>query len=722
MNAKHRAHIALVSGVLLAVAGIAHLAGWRQGADIAMIVGSVIAGVPIARSAIAALRYKQFSIDLLVTIAVVGALFIGAYVESAVVSFLFIFGAFLEARTMAKTRESVREMLDNAPQTANVIVDGVESTIAVDDIEVGDRLVMRTGDMVAVDGTVVSGTGLVNQATVTGEPLPVSVSTGDTVFSGTTMDNGFIEVVADKTGDDSTFAQIIELVEEAQESKTKTQRFLDKFANIYTPAIVVGSLLAYVFTRDIEFALTFLVIACPGALVISTPVSMVAGLGNAAKHGILIKGGDAMEQLGKVKTIVFDKTGTLTQGRPEVVGFTVAQDSAGLPRFDRDQVLALAQVLELGSEHPLGKTIVDFAQTELGEPVNYLLDSELDVAKGFGISGAITGPGGQVFQVAIGSKRMALDLVGADELVSVAELIDAGELVGAAGSTSATGAAGSTGVAGVAGAAVSAGVVGLAGTAGAVELGSTAEQLNELTGAYEALGNTVSVVVIDGQIAAVFAIADQIRPSTAAALQGLRDAGATRLIMLSGDSQSAAEHVANQLGLDEAHGGLLPQDKAEFVNSLKAHGRVAMIGDGVNDAPALASADVGIAMGAGTDISLQTASVILMSSNFDQLVHGKQLARATTRNMRQNTIIALGTVFMLLLGVVWGAVFMSTGMLVHELSVMVVILNAIRLVRFKSKPVRHLAKVLESPAVDCAADRSLSTRNWWRTTYLRFWG
>ena len=694
MNAKHRAHIALVSGVLLAVAGIAHLAGWRQGADIAMIVGSVIAGVPIARSAIAALRYKQFSIDLLVTIAVVGALFIGAYVESAVVSFLFIFGAFLEARTMAKTRESVREMLDNAPQTANVIVDGVESTIAVDDIEVGDRLVMRTGDMVAVDGTVVSGTGLVNQATVTGEPLPVSVSTGDTVFSGTTMDNGFIEVVADKTGDDSTFAQIIELVEEAQESKTKTQRFLDKFANIYTPAIVVGSLLAYVFTRDIEFALTFLVIACPGALVISTPVSMVAGLGNAAKHGILIKGGDAMEQLGKVKTIVFDKTGTLTQGRPEVVGFTVAQDSAGLPRFDRDQVLALAQVLELGSEHPLGKTIVDFAQTELGEPVNYLLDSELDVAKGFGISGAITGPGGQVFQVAIGSKRMALDLVGADELVSVAELIDAGELVGAAGSTSATGAAGSTGVAGVAGvagAAVSAGVVGLAGTAGAVELGSTAEQLNELTGAYEALGNTVSVVVIDGQIAAVFAIADQIRPSAAAALQGLRDAGATRLIMLSGDSQSAAEHVANQLGLDEAHGGLLPQDKAEFVNSLKAHGRVAMIGDGVNDAPALASADVGIAMGAGTDISLQTASVILMSSNFDQLVHGKQLARATTRNMRQNTIIALGTVFMLLLGVVWGAVFMSTGMLVHELSVMVVILNAIRLVRFKSKPVRQLA-------------------------------
>ncbi|XBH20920.1 cation-translocating P-type ATPase [Jonesiaceae bacterium BS-20] len=635
MTAKFKARVAAVSGVLLILAIIAYLANWQLGTDIALIAGSVIAGAPIARSAIAGLRYRQFSIDLLVTIAVVGALIIGAYVESAVVSFLFIFGQFLEARTMAKTRESVWDMLDQAPQTANMLVDGQEVEVSVDDIEVGNRLVMRTGDMVAVDGTVVQGQALINQATVTGEPVPVSVSAGDTVFSGTTLDNGFIEVTADKTGDDSTFAQIIELVEEAQESKTKTQRFLDKFANIYTPAIVVGSVLAYLFTRDVEFALTFLVIACPGALVISTPVSMVAGLGNAAKHGVLIKGGDAMEQLGKIKTVVFDKTGTLTQGRPEVVGFTV---TAG---FDREQVLELSRVLEQASEHPLGRTIVEYAQTELGSDPQYTLASDLDVSKGFGISAAITGPGGQDVQVAIGSKRMAQNLVAAPELVAAG-----GPVL----------------------------------TAGAV-----ASQLDELTATYEANGNTVSVVVIDQQIAAVFAIADQIRPGAARALQDLRAAGATQLIMLSGDSQSAADHVAQQLGLDEAHGGLLPQDKAEFINRVKADTRVAMIGDGVNDAPALASADVGIAMGAGTDISLQTASVILMSSSFDQLVHAKHLARATTRNMRQNTIIALGTVFFLLLGVIFGTVFMSTGMLVHEASVMVVILNAIRLVRFAPK-------------------------------------
>lgn len=635
MTAKFKARVAAVSGVLLILAIIAYLANWQLGTDIALILGSVIAGAPIARSAIAGLRYKQFSIDLLVTIAVIGALIIGAYVESAVVSFLFIFGQFLEARTMAKTRESVRDMLDQAPQTANILVDGQEVEVSVDDIEVGNRLVMRTGDMVAVDGTVVQGQALVNQATVTGEPVPVSVSAGDTVFSGTTLDNGFIEVTADKTGDDSTFAQIIELVEEAQESKTKTQRFLDKFANIYTPAIVVGSVLAYLITRDVEFALTFLVIACPGALVISTPVSMVAGLGNAAKHGVLIKGGDAMEQLGKIKTVVFDKTGTLTQGRPEVVGFTV---TAG---FDREQVLELSQVLEQASEHPLGRTIVEYAQTELGSDPQYTLASDLDISKGFGISAAITGPGGQDVQVAIGSKRMA------QNLVTTPELVAAGGPV--------------------------------------LNAGAVTSQLDELTAAYEANGNTVSVVVIDQQIAAVFAIADQIRPGAAQALQELRAAGATRLIMLSGDSQSAADHVAQQLGLDEAHGGLLPQDKAEFINRVKADTRVAMIGDGVNDAPALASADVGIAMGAGTDISLQTASVILMSSSFDQLVHAKHLARATTRNMRQNTIIALGTVFFLLLGVIFGTVFMSTGMLVHEASVMVVILNAIRLVRFAPK-------------------------------------
>jgi len=234
-----------------------------------------------------------------------------------------------------------------APQEAQVRRGGETVTVPVDEIAEGDHVEVASGGKIAVDGTIVSGHALINEATITGEPVPSSKSVGDAVYTGTIVDNGFIDVVAEKTGDDTTFAQIIELVEEAQDSKTKAQKFLDRFANIYTPAIIVLSVLVLIFTRNIEFALTFLVIACPGALVISTPVSMVAGLGNGAKHGVLIKGGDALERLSKADTIVFDKTGTLTVGRPQVT-------SVRPVAYDGDAMLALAARLELASEHPLG--------------------------------------------------------------------------------------------------------------------------------------------------------------------------------------------------------------------------------------------------------------------------------------------------------------------------------------------------------------------------------
>ncbi|GAB3266777.1 heavy metal translocating P-type ATPase [Arthrobacter pigmenti] len=613
MSGLSKARIAGITGALLILALLLHLSGQQLAGSITLFVSALIAGVPIAIKAWQALKAKAFSIDLLVTIAVVGALIIGEYVEAAVVSFLFIFGAWLEARTLEKTRRSLKDLVDLAPQEAQVLRDGETLTLPVEEIIENDHVMVQSGGRIAVDGTVFSGRALINEAAITGEPVPASKSAGDTVYSGTLVDSGYIDVVAEKVGEDTTFAQIIELVEEAQETKTKAQRFLDKFANIYTPAIVVLAVLVLIVTGDVEFALTFLVIACPGALVISTPVSMVAGLGNGARHGVLVKGGDALERLSKTDTVVFDKTGTLTVGRPQI---TAIEPVA----YDAGTVLSLAAQLELASEHPLGRTIAAEAQSRGldtgGTP------RDVEVIKGGGIRGRVEGT-----QVAVGSAR----------------------LLAAAG-------------------------IGLA------------PQYARYAEARERIGNTVVYVVINGKLSGIISIADQVRPEAATAIAALRKQGVKQFHMLTRDNRHTARLVADQLGIDQVEAELLPADKVRIVTDLKGSGhRVAMVGDGINDAPAIATADVGIAMGAGTDISIETADVILMSDRFDQLVHAYTLAKATVRNMLQNTFIAIATVVLLLTGVLLGQVFMSTGMLVHEVSVLVVILNAVRLVRHRAK-------------------------------------
>ena len=617
MTGRMKFWIAVVSGALLLVALGVHARNLDLVRDVALFTAAIIAGVPTAIRAFQALRAKAFSIDLLVTIAVVGALIIGEYVEAAVVAFLFVFGAWLEARTLEKTRRSLRELVNLAPQQAQVLREGETVTVAAGDIVAGDHVLVHSGGTIAVDGTIAFGQAHVNQATITGEPIPVSRSKGDSVYSGTIVDNGYLEIVADKVGEETTFSRIIELVEEAQETKTKTQRFLDRFANIYTPAIVVLAVLVFMVTRDVEFALTFLVIACPGALVISTPVSMVAGLGNGARHGVLMKGGDALERLSKIDTIVFDKTGTLTRGMPEVTG---VQDFRG----DELQMLHLAAGLETASEHPLGRTIIAEAQSRGLDIPNS--PDKVEVIKGGGIRGVVHGR-----LVAVGSRRV---------------LINEGVLL--------------------------------------------PQDAAENAEAHERAGNTVVFVAIDGDLAGIISIADQIRPDAAAAITALRSAGVKRFVMLTGDNRHTADLVAEQLGIDEVRAELLPHDKVEAVKELKRAGhRVAMIGDGINDAPAIATADVGIAMGAGTDVSIDTADVILMANRFDHLLHAYSLAKATVRNMKQNTFIALGTVVVLLAGVLAQQVFMATGMLIHEVSVIVVILNAVRLVRYRDHTPRR---------------------------------
>lgn len=338
---------------------------------------------------------KAFSIELLVSIAIVGALYIGEYVESAIVSFLFLFGAYLEARTLEQTRSSLRKLIDMAPLEATVLRDGERRTLPVDDVLVGDLVVIQSGEKVAVDGKVVSGQAFINEAAITGESVPANKRTDDTVYSGTILDHGYIEIIAEKIGDDTTFAKIIELVEEAQESKTKTEKFLEKFANLYTPAIIVLSVIVYLFTWNIEFTLTFLVIACPGALVISAPVSIVAGIGNGAKNGVLIKGGEIMEKLAKVNTVVFDKTGTLTKGRPEVTNvksFTM----------EENDLLRVVAEAEMVSEHHLGQTIVKEAKARSLSLRNKPDNAE--IIKGNGIRVHIAGQ-----QLTVGNRKLMME-------------------------------------------------------------------------------------------------------------------------------------------------------------------------------------------------------------------------------------------------------------------------------------------------------------------------
>ncbi|SFD69613.1 Cd2+/Zn2+-exporting ATPase [Lentibacillus persicus] len=612
---RHKNHITAITGGLLILALVFNFMNWQASQTGALLLATFLAGVPIFIKAYQALRMKAFSIELLVTIAVIGALFIGEYVESAVVTFLFMFGDYLEIRTLNKTRSSLKELVDMAPQEAVVIKEGKHVTIPVEDVAEGDHVIIRSGGKIPVDGSIVNGQATLNEAAVTGESVPKSKKIDDHVFSGTILDNGYVEMIAEKVGDDTTFARIIELVEEAQESKSKTEKFLDRFANIYTPAVVVLAVLVFALTRDLHTAITFLVVACPGALVIGAPVSNVAGIGNGAKNGVLVKGGEVMDNFSKVDTLIFDKTGTLTKGKPEVTDIKTFNDETP------DALLRLVAQAETISEHHLGQTIVKEANerniTLDGEPEN------AEVIKGSGIRATLEGR-----VLAIGNRKLM-----ASENIEIPS-----------------------------------------------EAASYAVER-------EKSGNTAIFAAIDGQIAGIFSIADQIRDDAKPALAEMRKNGIKKIIMLTGDNRHTAELVASQLGIDEVHAELLPENKVEIVKKIKAEGNVvAMAGDGINDAPSIATADIGIAMGeGGTDVSMETADVVLMADKLKQYSHAYSLSKATIRNMKQNTFFAIGVAFVLLTGVLAGTVHLASGMFIHEASVLLVILNAMRLIRFNQK-------------------------------------
>lgn len=607
--------VILSSGSLITLGWVFGKLGLMELNAAAMILAAVIAGYPIAKRAFFALKFKVIGIDLLVSIAAIGAIIIGEYWEAAVVTFLFAFGAYLEARAITQTRNALQSLIDLTPKTASVRRDGEEIIVPAEEVRVLETVIVRSGEKLPVDGIVIRGDGYVNQASITGESMPVSKEPGSEVYSGTICETGYLEVETKRVGEDTTFARIISLVEEAQDSKAPTQRFIERFAKYYTPAVIALSIITYAITRDAKLALTLLVIACPGALVIATPISIVSGIGNGARNGILIKGGEHIERAGKVDAVFFDKTGTLTKGLPQVTNIQ------GLGNTSEIEVLRIANAAEEGSEHHLARAIKE-AYKESGD-TNPLpaMDSFL-IVPGKGVIATLDGQ-----EILVGNRRLLED----NELDTT----------------------------------------------------SVSEDLE----AMETKGETAVLVAAGGQIKGIIGIADTVRDEAKEVIARLRKQGIKRIVMLTGDNKRSAQHIASIVGITEVKADLLPEDKLRILDEYRKAGHtVAMVGDGINDAPAMAQADIGIAMGGiGSDVAIETADIALMEDKLDKIPYAIGLSRATLRNISINVSFAVAVVFSLLIGVLAGVVFLSSGMLIHEISVLLVILNASRLLAYKER-------------------------------------
>ena len=609
-----KTHITLISAILITIGLVAKI-GFDDEllATIALISASILGTLPIALLAYQSLRIRVISIDVLVTIAVIGAFMIKNYEESAIVTFLFLFGAYLEKRTLNKTRSAIKKLVAMAPETAvKQMPNGAFMEVAINEVAIGDILLVKTGAKIPVDGSIIDGEGSINEASITGESLPVYKTRKAKVFAGTILDNGTIQIVAELIGEETTFGKIIELVELAQDSKSKTERFIDRFAKYYTPTVLLLGFIVWLIFKDIKLAITILVLGCPGALVIGVPVSNVAGIGNGAKHGILLKGSEVINDFSRINTIVFDKTGTLTMGKPSVTA-TIYYDK------DPDETLSYLASVENQSDHPLAKAVLANLYDVKTYPV-----SNTQVIKGKGVSANVNN-----HQV----------LVGNLELMSLLNV-------------------------------------------------KLSETILKDVHSLQQTGNSLVITAVDNEIKVIMGVKDELRKDVLTTLIKLRKLGIKQLIMLSGDNQTTVDIISKQLNLDVAHGNMLPEDKAAYIENLIKNEKqtVAFVGDGINDSPSLALAHIGIAMGKGTDIAIETSNVILMNDDLTRLPHALALAKATVKNMHQNIFIAIGVVLFLLAGVFFSNwMNMTLGMLVHEGSILAVIFNGMRLLHYKER-------------------------------------
>ncbi|MFP3872428.1 MAG: heavy metal translocating P-type ATPase [Candidatus Natronoplasma sp.] len=620
--------------------------------DAFFVVSIAIAGNVILKNGYDALKRLDLNIDLLMSSAILGSVFasfLGAsniFLEGATLAFLFNLAELLEGYSVEKVKGSLRELMDISPDVATVVREGKEMEIEVDSVEVGDTVIIRPGSKVPVDGEVVEGNSSVNEAPITGESIPVDKQQGDEVYAGTINEQGYMEIEATKRSSESTISNIIEMVENAERKKTEHEKFIEKFSSYYTPIVVAAAILI-VIIPPLVFAqpwpvwfvrgLTMLVLACPCAFIISTPVSVVSGITSGAKNGVLIESGTSLEALSEVKVAAFDKTGTLTKGD------LVVTDVIPLNGRSEEDVVRCACGIEEKSDHPIAEAIVSHAHDNHGFDHDHAVE-DFEEISGKGLKAYLEEKKHYAGKPSL-IEELGFDLdhvhhsSGSKEIMEEAKRMCTRENC----------------------------------------LNLAADTIPRLQNE----GKTVILVTTEDQIEGIIAVADEVRPSTKKTIEELKSAG-IKTVMLTGDNENTARVIADQIGIEDYRAELMPDEKVEYLKELsEEYGSVAMVGDGINDAPALAAADVGIAMGAaGTDTALETADIALMQDDISKLPYLFRLSRKTDYVIKENILASLGIKAVLAVGVPFGLVSIALAVLVGDAGMTVGVTgNAMRISR-----------------------------------------
>ena len=612
---------AIVTGLCLLFIGLAWWAGRsdRRVLEISLyLLAYIVGGYQKAKEGLETLfKEKQLDVDLLMVVAAIGAASIGYWMDGAILIFIFSLSGALEGYTMERTNKAIQSIMKLRPEEAVILENGVERRLKVEDLKKGNIILVRPGERIAADGIIINGFSAIDQSSITGESIPVDKVKGEEVFAGTINGQGALEIEVTKPADETMLARIIHLVQEAQDEKPPTQLFVERFEGIYAKVVVFLAVLLmtlppylihWTWSETIYRAMIFLVVASPCALVSSIMPAILSAISNAARKGILFKGGVHLENIKTVKAVAFDKTGTLTSGKPKVT------DIISFNKYSDTELLKVAASIESLSQHPIAKAIVKTANEK---NISLERPTELQAIHGLGVHGSLNG-----VEYKIGKKEL------------------------------------------------------LAGLDISAEQQTQAKRLEEE-------GKTVIFVQANNQLIGILTIMDTIRPQAKKAIADLKAMG-IKVAMLTGDSQSTADAIGRQAGVDEVYAELLPEQKVDAVKKLTAkYGKVAMVGDGVNDAPALATASVGIAMGsAGTDVAMETADIILMADNIENIPFAISLGRRTSRVIKQNVFFAIAVAITLVtLNFIGGVINLPSGVVGHEGSTVLVILSGLRLLR-----------------------------------------
>lgn len=612
------------SGLLLLAGFVASVTGAANALTTALYIAAAVVGARFfAREALEDLvRERKVGIELLMTVGAVAAGALGEWGEAAMLVFLYSISEALEEFTEARTEGAIRALIDLAPKTVTRLRDGEQVQVPAAELEIGDRFLVRPGEGISTDGVIIEGASALDESAVTGESIPVEKTVGQKVFAGTLNGTGVLTIEATATHENNTLAKIVHLVTEAQEEKGRAQRFMERFAGRYSPAVlalgvlvaVAGGLATSDWATWLARAATVIVAAAPCALVISIPITYVAAIGNAGRRGVLVKGGVVLEDLATVRVAAFDKTGTLTHGRPKLVEIVTA------PGFDERETLALAAGVEQMSEHPLAKAVVEEAIDRDVAPAEVI---DVNALVGAGIEGRLDG-----YRILVGSPQLM------------------------------------------------------------AERGTPLDVFGDAVERLESSGATAIVLVVDDAAQAVFGLADTIRDQAPSTVVALKAAGIERTVMITGDNQRTAAAIAARAGVDDVLAGQRPEDKAAAIAALQTrYGGVVMAGDGINDAPALAAATVGVAMGsAGSDAALEVADVALMGDDLSKLADALHLARRTRVVVRQNLALSFAVLVILVPGALLGVLNLPATVAVHELSELLVILSGLRMARAGTEP------------------------------------